>query len=140
MKKIYFAGSIRGGRQDAVLYQNIVSYLQAFGTVLSEHIADNSLTTKGSAGSVESIHDQDIAWLTEADVIIAEVTTPSLGVGYEIATAAAQNKPILCLYREQEGKQLSAMIAGCQKTTCKTYQTLEQVQVIIKEFMQNLQG
>jgi hypothetical protein len=47
-----------------------------------------------------------------ADLIIAEVTTPSLGVGYEIGVGRAMGKDIFCLYRHREGKELSAMIAG----------------------------
>ena len=38
-RKIYFAGSIRGGRQDADLYLRIVEQLKAYGTVLTEHVA-----------------------------------------------------------------------------------------------------
>ena len=30
------------------------------------------------------IHDRDVEWLHQADVVVAEVTQPSLGVGYEI--------------------------------------------------------
>ena len=37
-------------------------------------------------------------------VIVAEVTQPSLGVGYEIGRAYAMKKPILCLYRPQPEK------------------------------------
>ena len=37
-------------------------------------------------------------------VIVAEVTQPSLGVGYEIGRAFDMNKPILCIYRPQQGK------------------------------------
>ena len=40
-------------------------------------------------------------------VIVAEVTQPSLGVGYEIGRAYAMNKPILCLYRPQPEKSNS---------------------------------
>ena len=36
---------------------------------------------------------------------MAEVTQPSLGVGYEIGRAVAMDKKILCLYRPQDGKR-----------------------------------
>ena len=37
--------------------------------------------------------------------VVAEVTQPSLGVGYEIGRAVAMGgKSILCLYRTQENK------------------------------------
>uniref|UniRef100_A0A673T5T4 2'-deoxynucleoside 5'-phosphate N-hydrolase 1 n=1 Tax=Suricata suricatta TaxID=37032 RepID=A0A673T5T4_SURSU len=45
-------------------------------------------------------------------VVVAEVTQPSLGVGYELGRAVALNKRILCLFRPQSGRVLSAMIRG----------------------------
>ncbi|XP_071995556.1 5-hydroxymethyl-dUMP N-hydrolase isoform X2 [Engystomops pustulosus] len=58
------------------------------------------------------IHDRDITWLQQADVVVAEVTQPSLGVGYELGRAVAMNKKMLCLFRVSSGRVLSAMIRG----------------------------
>ncbi|XP_056326927.1 2'-deoxynucleoside 5'-phosphate N-hydrolase 1 [Danio aesculapii] len=108
---IYFCGSIRGGRQDVVIYQTIVKKLQQYGKVLTEHVSYDSLSDKGEDGD-KAIHDRDVQWLTMSDVIVAEVTQPSLGVGYELGRAVAMNKRILCLFRPSSGKVLSAMIRG----------------------------
>ena len=35
-KKVYFAGSIRGGREDAAVYKRIIDYINATDTVLTE--------------------------------------------------------------------------------------------------------
>ena len=45
--KIYFAGSIRGGRSDVALYHRIVKLLQKYGTVLTEHVGDSGIDEKG---------------------------------------------------------------------------------------------
>ena len=45
--KIYFSGSIRGGRDDAKIYHQIITYLKNFGEVLTEHIGDSSLDSSG---------------------------------------------------------------------------------------------
>jgi hypothetical protein len=45
-----------------------------------------------------------MSWLKEADVIVAEVSTPSLGVGYEIGKAEDMGKRILCLYKNKKIK------------------------------------
>lgn len=133
--KIYFAGAIRGGREDAELYGQIVKHLQTYGEVLTEHVSDKDLTTFGETKfSEEYIHDRDLAWMEEADVIVAEVTTPSLGVGYEIGIAVENNKKVLCLYRPQIGRRLSAMVAGCSKLTNLKYETLEEAKEIIDSF------
>ncbi|MCA1759254.1 MAG: nucleoside 2-deoxyribosyltransferase, partial [Bacteroidales bacterium] len=112
--KIYFAGSIRGGREDAALYAQIIEYLKNFGEVLTEHIGDPRLTHLGYDGPTDRfIHDRDLDWLLSAHVVIAEVTTVSMGVGYEIGRAVANGKKVLCLFRPDSGRNLSAMIAGC---------------------------
>ncbi|CAH1263113.1 DNPH1 [Branchiostoma lanceolatum] len=102
--KIYFCGSIRGGRCDAELYGRIIEQLQAYGPVLTEHVGFKDPILKDIEGDDVAIHTQDMAWLEESDVVVAEVTQPSLGVGYEIGRAVAWKKRILCLYRPTEGK------------------------------------
>ena len=77
--KIYFAGSIRAGRDDQELYHQVIQHLQQYGQVLTEHVGDPSLTQWGDDGpSDRAIYDRDMGWLAEADLIVAEVTTPSL--------------------------------------------------------------
>jgi 2'-deoxynucleoside 5'-phosphate N-hydrolase len=126
---IYFAGSIRGGREDAALYAKIIHFLKQFGPVYTEHIGDASLTERGDEDlSDRIIHDRDLDWLMAADVVVAEVTTVSMGVGYEIGRAVAAGKKVICLYRTHEGKRLSAMIAGCPDISVITYQYLEEVE------------
>ena len=126
--KIYFAGSIRGGRDDAELYRHIISYLHTKGEVLTEHIGHEGLSPSGeTAMTDEEIFNRDINWLTSSDVIIAEATTPSLGVGFEIATAVDQGKKVICLYREKPGNRLSAMVAGCRDIKVFSYQTIGEV-------------
>ena len=133
--KIYFAGSIRGGRDDKELYAEIVKKLGPFGTVLTEHVANKDLTSAGEVHiSVRDIYARDVEWLMSADVVVAEVTTPSLGVGYELGLAEKLNKKILCIYREREGKKLSAMIGGNPKITVKLYKDPGDLDAMFGEF------
>ncbi len=133
--KIYFAGSIRGGREDAELYFQIIDYLKNFGEVLTEHVGDVLLSEMGDDGITDTfIHDRDLEWLKTADVLVAEVTTVSMGVGYEIGRAVEAGKPVLCLFRPDSGKNLSAMIAGCTDLTVQNYQTLEEAEKCINGF------
>ena len=91
--KIYFAGSIRGGRDDWQLYHEIVRRLSAYGEVLTEHVADSGLSQLGEVGGDREIYERDIEWLRQADRLVAEVTTPSLGVGYEVGRASEWGSP-----------------------------------------------
>ena len=135
--KIYFAGSIRGGRDDVDLYLNIIEYLKKYGEVLTEHIGDKNLRIFGESNlKNEYIHNRDIEWVLESDVLVAEVSTASLGVGYEIGRAIENKKRVLCLYRPQEGKRLSAMIAGSQDIKNAEYNNLDEAKKIIDKFFE----
>jgi len=137
--KIYFAGSITGGREDVELYSKIINILKTLGVVLTEHVGDSRLSVeKGENLSDGQIHDRDVRWIVESDVIIAEVSTPSLGVGYEIRTAIQNRKSILCLYRPEKVKRLSAMIRGSPDLTVKEYHNLNEARQIIDEFLRKL--
>jgi len=134
--KIYFAGSIRGGRADAALYAELITYLQTKGEVLTEHIGIPDLTANGEAGLSDlDIYNRDMTWLLSSDIIVAEVTHPSLGVGFEIAKATSAGKRVLCLYRTEPDKRLSAMIAGCNDVTVVSYQTLNEAKHIIDNYL-----
>jgi nucleoside 2-deoxyribosyltransferase len=125
--KIYFAGSIRGGREDKNIYFEIIKLLSKYGTVLTEHIGKSEISEMGETSMTdEEIYKRDVNWINEADIIIAEVTRPSLGVGYEIGYAELKNKKIVCLYREIEmGKKISAMISGNKNIQVKKYNIIE---------------
>ncbi|MBU1163932.1 nucleoside 2-deoxyribosyltransferase [Patescibacteria group bacterium] len=132
--KIYFAASIRGGRKNKNLHPKIINLLSKFGLVLTEHIGDKNLTDVGENISDKQIYKRDLSWLKKSDVIVAEVTTPSLGVGYEIAIAKTLDKKILCIYNSSKTKRLSAMIKGDDALVVKEYQTINDLKAIFEDF------
>lgn len=132
--KIYFAGAIRGGRNDWAFYQEIVRVLREYGTVLTEHVGSSELATTGEDMPDREIHDRDLGWLRDSDCLVAEVTTPSLGVGYEIGKATEWGKPVLCLYRGGPQRKLSAMIAGSDRVSVAPYNDLNDISRVIAAF------
>ena len=138
--KIYFAGAIRGGRDETDIYNNIITHLSSKAEVLTEHVGSSKLTTIGETNYPDrEIFLRDMEWLQSADLVIAEVTTPSLGVGYELGIAEKLKVPVLCLYHLQEGKRLSAMIGGNKKFKCQTYKTLDEAKIHINNFLKQEQ-
>lgn len=85
-------------------------------------------------------------WLKQSDVIVAEVTKASLGVGYEIGRMVERNpwipeqqrRAILCLYRPQIDRRLSVMIAGSDGLRTAEYQDLETAKKEIDAFFNSL--
>ena len=134
---IYFAGSIRGGRKDRLLYLEIIDYLKDCGNVLTEHIGDENIDSKGEDINDQYIHDRDMDWLMSSDIMVAEVTNPSLGVGYEIGRAIENDKKIICLFRAGERQKLSAMIGGSKKLICIEYFDINDLKNKINQYFSN---
>ena len=132
---IYFCGSIRGGRDLASTYAEMIAMLGSYGRVLTEHLgSDEVIEAKDRVLSDKEIHDRDLQWIVESDLLVAEVTVPSLGVGYEIGRAIEMGKPVFCLFKQGSEYSISAMIAGSDKVEMKYYQSLEEVKDLFEAF------
>ena len=135
-KKIYFAGSIRGGRVDAELYNRIITYIQRSDIVLTEHVGKSNLSlTEQGRDRDARIYDQDTAWLRESDLLIGECTCPSLGVGYELAYAERFGIPCHIIY-DCSKTQLSAMLTGNPYFHIHPYNTEAEIYPILDQILQ----
>ena len=134
--KIYFATSIRGANNAVNHNIFIIGALKKYGTVLTEHFAGITTGTGGEKNlSDKQIHDRDLKWIDECDVIVAEVSNPSLGVGYEIRYGIENGKRILCL-KNSDGKRLSAMISGCDYIEVEEYSNTDEINEILSDFFE----
>jgi 2'-deoxynucleoside 5'-phosphate N-hydrolase len=132
--KVYFAGSIRGGRDDVNFYHEIILHLKNYAEVLTEHIGSTSLSSTGENNLTDKyIHDRDMEWLLSSNLVVAEVTNASLGVGYELGRALENNIPVLCLFRISSGKRLSAMIRG-SKFEIIDYNSIDELKVALDNY------
>ena len=138
MKQIYFACSIRGGRNDADTYAELIQHIKKKVVVLSEIFAEGTLTSSGMDKPSKNIWKKDTDWVKESDGVIAEVTNPSLGVGYEIALAETLNKPVLALYKNDGSRKLSAMIDGAPGVQVCNYTELSEAKQAIDQFILTL--
>jgi len=133
---IYFSCSITGGRDDQADYHEIVRYLLAGGhDVPTAHLASPDLEQLEQTTEPEEIYRRDIDWVRACDVLIAEVSTPSHGVGYEIAEAVNKGKSVLCLYRK--GANVSKIITGNHEKNFHIvmYDDVENMQRAINKFL-----
>jgi 2'-deoxynucleoside 5'-phosphate N-hydrolase len=108
---IYFACSITGGRRDESIYQMLVNALHDAGhEVPTALLAGAGVMQLEGIDNADDIYARDTAWIRGCDLLLAEVSTPSHGVGYEIGYALGLGKPVLCLYRANV--KVSKMILG----------------------------
>ena len=136
--KIYFAGSIRGGRDEEKNYLKIIKHLAKYGDVLTEHVGLKDIEKNEQNNSDSYIFERDVSWLKSANMMIADVTVPSLGVGYEIGFAERLNIPILCLYNPNSTKSLSAMVLGNKTFTCRDYNNVTEAKLLIDKFISSI--
>ncbi len=108
---IYFACSITGGREFEAVYQDLTAAMLADGhAVPTAYLAASTVLELEAAVSPGDVYQRDVTWIHAADALIAEVSVPSHGVGYEIAVALHAGKPVLCL--SQQGRKVSKMVSG----------------------------
>lgn len=138
---IYFACSITGGRDDEPVYQALVAALMEAGhEVPTAHLAGSSAEAIEAELGPQAVYARDTAWIRACDVLIAEVSAPSHGVGYEIGYALGLGKPVLALY--QEGRRVSKMISGNtdSKLTLMIYQTPEQAIHGLRGYLRDMEN
>lgn len=136
---VYFACSITGGRKDELIYQKLVATLQQDGHhVPTALLASPDVMPLEGVVSPRDVYSRDIRWISECDLLLAEVSTPSHGVGYEIGYALALGKRVLCLYRQ--GLKVSKMILGNPhpQLTVHSYETPEQAVQLLSTYLENI--
>jgi len=133
---IFFACSITGGREFEPVYQAIMAALLADGhTIPTSHLADSDVLALEAIVNPTAVYDRDIAWINQCDALVAEVSTPSHGVGYEVAYALSIGKPVQCIY--QAGRPISKMLSGNSHPCIQvnSYQNTENAIGILRSFL-----
>ncbi len=136
---IYFSCSITGGRQDQDIYQKIVDHLVNAGhEIPTAHLSRAEIMEDERVISPLEVYKRDVNWVNQCDLVIAEVSTPSHGVGYEIALALLQDKPVFCCY--EQGRTVSKMILGNDLPTISVYaySSEEELLIRIDQYIKNL--
>jgi 2'-deoxynucleoside 5'-phosphate N-hydrolase len=135
---IYFACSITGGRQDEAIYQLLVKTLHDAGhEVPTASLARSEVTQLEGIVDPADIYARDTAWIRGCDLLLAEISTPSHGVGYEIGYALSQGKPVLCLHRASA--KISKMILGNPHSSLRVHayhSPHEAVQLLLESLQQ----
>jgi len=132
--KIFFTGSIRGGRTDQPQYAMIVDVLKKYGSLSSEHIADDELSEYGETHlQAEEVRERELKELGASELVVAEVTTPSAGVGYFIAQATRSGKKVIALYNREDTLRLSSIIKGDELVDVYTYDDEEDLENIFRD-------
>jgi nucleoside 2-deoxyribosyltransferase len=130
---IFFTGSVSGGRAQQPEYARILKMLEAYGTVFPQYVSDEKLSHYGETDlSAKDIYEREQATLEKSDVVVAEVTVPSLGVGHLLASAAVLGKKVIALYKSEDTLKLSAIIKGDPNIRVFTYMNDADIEAVLQ--------
>jgi len=108
--------------------------------VLTAHIGNPALTDEGDFHLSDGvIYQRDMNWLRQADVVVAEVSNPSLGVGYEVAQAELMGRPLQCLYQAGLAGRVSPMITGNSNVRVCSYLSIYDAYLKLDDFFRSLE-
>ncbi len=133
---VFASLAVFGGRDYIENCKQLVQYILDHGhCVLNKHIVEDDLHELDEGSTPHQIHDQCKQWISEADIIIAEISTPSHGVGIELEYATQLGKPIFSFYLEKEKKNVSKMIMGYKDIKKFSYTSPDDFKKILPEIL-----
>lgn len=112
--KVFFTASTTGDGKFQEQHCWIVELIKKSGyeLVSGEQIISVKLLEKDKKLDQEEIFKREKKAIEGADFLVAEVSSPSTGVGGEIAYALSLEKPVLALFYQEAQDKISPMIAG----------------------------
>ena len=134
--KIYLSGSIYGGTQKIETYKILIKELEKYGEVMNKQVADENTIANEAYQKDEEIFKNLENKLYEADIIFAEVSIPSLGVGYELGFADKIGKKIIAIYDCNYVEKVSTMIRGNKRIKLISYKDIKEITYNLTELLE----
>ncbi|HEY2434781.1 MAG TPA: nucleoside 2-deoxyribosyltransferase [Vicinamibacterales bacterium] len=121
--RIYLACTVRGDRGAVAALRTLVTALDAIGhTVLTAHLLEDGVDAAEAALTERAVYERDIAWLESCDVLIADASGSSYGVGFEVGYVLGRSdrtvQRVLLLYRADRANQISRLVHGNTHPRC----------------------
>lgn len=132
---IYCAGPIKGNTEYKDNYSKVVEIVESLG-----HTALSEMSKKFLSSiplSPKQVYARDMKWLEGSKLMIAEISGPSIGVGFEIAYALYVKKLNVLAVHSSDAPNVSSMILGCNnpKLFISKYNDTEDLTKIISDFI-----
>jgi hypothetical protein len=123
---VYLACTVRGHRGGVAAARALADLIERHGhTVLTRHLLEDNVDAAEAALSEREVFARDVRWLDTAELLIAEASGSSYGVGFEVGyvlgRAGATQQRVLLLYDRARRPQVSRLIAGAAHDACTTY-------------------
>jgi len=139
--RVYLACTVRGDRAGVAAGRAIAERLEALGhEVLTKHLLLDDVESIESTLTDEAIYGRDLEWVSSCDVLVAEASGSSYGVGFEVGfvlgRSAQSGQRALVLYASGRRHAISRLITGNAHPACRTvgYGSLDELRAAVDEF------
>jgi nucleoside 2-deoxyribosyltransferase len=138
--KVYLACTVRGDRGGVSAGRVIRERLQRDGhDVLTSHLLDDDVDAAESLLSEAAVFRRDLDWLSQCDLLVAEASGSSFGVGFEVgyvlARAHETGQQVVLLYDRTRRATISRLVVGNVHPACSTfgYGSLDELRAFLDE-------
>ncbi len=131
---MYLAAAMTHPGRDIGAIHALLACLDEDGhDVPTRHVADPRGRAVDGALSDGQVARRDLDWIARCDALVAEVSTPSHGVGVEVAAAVAGGKPVLLVY--SVGTPVSRLLLGLHGVETFAYSSAHDAAERVRRFL-----
>jgi nucleoside 2-deoxyribosyltransferase len=139
---IYLAFTVRGNRGALDAARALCALLQRNGHhVLTTHLLADDADAAERSLTEQHVYDRDIRWLESADLLIAEASGSSYGVGFEVGYVLGRSgqtgQRVLLVFDEARRPFISRMAPGVNHPACtvRGYRDAGELLAIVEEYL-----
>lgn len=138
--KVYLACTVRGDRGGIEAGRAIAARLQQLGhDVLTTHLLADDANEAEGALTEDAVFRRDIEWLSACDLLVAEASGSSYGVGFEVGyvlgRAPLTGQRVILVYDRARLHAISRLITGNRDGACASfgYASIEELVAFLDE-------
>jgi hypothetical protein len=135
--RVYLAAAMTNTDRDLGVIQALQDEITSRGhTVLTPQVAADDGIEQDARLSVGEIARRDLGLVSSSHALVAEVSTPSHGVGIEVLAATRERIPVLLVHRR--GVPVSRLLLGLSGTTSRDYAEHAEARAITADYLESL--
>ncbi len=135
--KNYFGFTVAGDRSSIEIARRVVELLEDTGhEVLTRHLVSDNAWQLDRLISPQQVYERDMRWLKQCDVLVAEVSGSSFGLGFETGyLLGATAKKAVLFYKRDVEKRISLLITGNTNPQCLVmpYTDVAEVEAFVRD-------
>jgi 2'-deoxynucleoside 5'-phosphate N-hydrolase len=138
--RVYLGCTVRGDRTTIEAARHIARRLEEAGhEILTTHLLSDDVEGAERRLSSREVYERDVAWVESSDVLVAEASGSSYGVGFEVGyllgRAPQTGQRAVVFYRRDRADTVSRLISGLTAEHARVfpYESLDEIDEALAE-------